>query len=136
MPDENLKIKEYNHWVLYMRPNQYFLGRVYLWAKRENALDFLEMSHEEKEEFFDIGQKVKQVLKEVFNPDLMNYASLGNIDSHLHVHFIPRYKDARVFAGVEFVDERWGMNHAPYDYDFKLPEEVLFKIRDAIRAKL
>jgi len=38
-------------------------------------------------------------VKEVFAPDHMNYALLGNVVRHLHWHIIPRYRS----------EYRWGM---------------------------
>ena len=39
-----------------------------------------------------------RALTAMCNPDLMNYASLGNIIRHLHWHLVPRYRS----------DPRWG----------------------------
>lgn len=133
---EKYRIKEYNYWVVYLHQNQCYLGRVYVWAKRENAIDLMQMSREEREELFDIGQAVNKALAELFYPDLMNYAALGNTATHLHLHIIPRYASPRIFDNMEFVDERWGKNYAPYDHDFSIPEPILIKIRDAIKEKL
>lgn len=133
---EQLKIKEYKHWTVYLHDNQCYLGRVYIWSKRDGLVDLLDMTEEEQREFFDVGRKVKKAIAELFNPDLMNYASLGNVSTHLHMHVIPRYQSTRTFEGNTFIDERWGKNYAPYDKDFKIPEETLFRIRDAIKAKL
>ena len=49
---ERFKIKDYKHWAVYLHQNQYYLGRMYVWSKRENALDFSEMHQEEREELF------------------------------------------------------------------------------------
>ena len=72
----------------------------------------------------------------MFHPDLMNYAALGNVAHHLHVHFIPRYQQQRQFQGVKFKDQRWGKNYAPYDYNFKTDRSVLMKIKEAIKERL
>ena len=133
---EKLKIKDYKHWEVYLFSNQYYLGRLFLWAKRKNAIDFLEMTKDEKEEFFKLAKKIKKTLRGLFKPDLMNYASLGNVMTHLHVHFIPRYKKPRTLYDIDFVDENWGRNYAPYNKSFRLPEDILFKLRDKIKKKL
>ncbi len=138
MADEFQKfiIKQYSHWTVYLHKNQYFLGRVYLWAKRKEAVDLMQMTSEEREELFDIGQAVNKALTGLFKPDLMNYAALGNDAAHLHLHLIPRYSSPRTFAEQTFIDERWGKNYAPYDYNFKTSDDVLVKIRDAIKKKI
>lgn len=133
---EKLKIKEYKLWDLYLNEFQCYLGRVCLVAKREDAKDFIEMTEEEREEFFNIAKDVNRVLKKLFKPDLMNYAALGNNFSHLHVHIIPRYEKERIFSGIKFEDKRWGSNYAPYDRDFKLSMKDLLVIRDALVSNL
>lgn len=40
---------------------------------------------------------VEQAIREVFTPDKINLASLGNMVPHLHWHVIPRWRDDRHF---------------------------------------
>ncbi len=136
MDFEKLKIKEYEQWIVYLHQNQYYLGRMYIWARRENALDFMEMNEEEKKELFKIGQELKKALLLSFKPDLINYAILGNVAKHLHIHVIPRYSSNRAFDGIKFTDRQWGKNYAPYNYDFKVPETSLLKIKETIKSVL
>ena len=79
---------------------------------------------------------MKTALKTLFKPDKMNYAALSNVSEKIHVHFVPRYKEAREFGGVVFKDLRWGQNYAPYDRSFAIEEPILFKIRDALKEIL
>src|SRR3989344_2178326 len=136
MDYKKLLIKDYKHWEVYLHENQCYLGRVYIWAKRKDALDFFEMIGEEQREYFKIGKELKKVLKRLFKPDLYNYATLVNVSPHLHTHFIPRYKDKRELFGIMFIDERWGKNYAPYNKDFKIAEDVLMSIKEKIIAEL
>ena len=94
------------------------------------------MTREEREEFFCIAKEVNVALKKLFEPDLMNYTSLGNVFRHLHVHFIPRYKKERIFNGIKFEDKRWGLNYEPYDREFKLTIEDLSVIKHALSSIL
>jgi diadenosine tetraphosphate (Ap4A) HIT family hydrolase len=136
MDYEQLKIKSYKHWDLYLHENQCYLGRVFVLLKDENIEDFLAIEGETREEFFQIGEDVKKVLKILFQPDKMNYAALSNTSPVIHVHIIPRYKEPREFAGIVFKDERWGKNYAPYDRSFASEESVLFQIRNTLRENL
>jgi len=133
---KNLLIKEYTHWELYVHENQYFLGRTYIWSKRNDLVDLMDTALEEREELFVIGGEIKRVLANLWAPDLFNWVSLGNLTAHCHLHVIPRYAAVREFAGVEFKDERWGKNYAPYNYDFKVPENTLATIKTAILTAL
>ena len=133
---QQLKIQKFENWSLFLHENQYYLGRSYLWAHREEDFDIFEMNSKEKDEFFDIGKKVKRAILECFNPDRFNYANLQNEANHLHLHIIPRYKTQRLFDGLLFSDENYGKNYAPYDKNFKVNDGILFKIRDEIKSKL
>ena len=136
MDYKRLLIKEYKYWEVYLNENQCYLGKVYIWAKRKDVLDFFDMTKEEQEEYFKIGKELKKALSNLFKPDLYNYATLANVSPHLHTHFIPRYKDKRELFGVTFTDERWGQNYAPYNKGFKISEEILIKIKEAMKSEL
>jgi len=64
------------------------------------AVEFLEL--------FDILILYQSALNKIWQPDRWNYAQLGNITPHLHFHFIPRYKDKRIFEDTAFSDKRGG----------------------------
>lgn len=136
MDFEKLRIKDYKYWELSLHPNQCYLGRVCIWAHRDDDIDIVEMSKEERDEFFKIALEVKKALKKLFKPDRMNYTNLQNETHHLHVHVIPRYKKSKSFDGIKFTDERWGKNPSPYNKEFKIPESTINKIKNAIKENL
>ncbi len=136
LTQEDLRIRDFKHWSLYLNPDQSYLGRVCLVARREDALDFLEMTRAERRGFFRAGRKVRRALADLFQPDLFNYASLGNVYRHLHVHIIPRYRGARVFHQQEFSDPRWGQSYEGREPARNMGDETLLAIRGALRAAL
>jgi len=137
MDYQQLKIKSYKHWEVYLHENQCYLGRVFVQLKEDKGVeDFLAIEGEVRDEFFQIGNQIKAALKTLFKPDKMNYAALSNVSSKIHVHIVPRYKEPREFNGFTFIDTRWGKNYAPYDRSFVLDEAHLFKIRDALKERL
>ena len=137
MDYEQLKIKSYKYWDVYLHENQCYLGRVFVLLREDAGVeDFLSIQGEIREEFFQIGEELKMALKALFQPDKMNYAALSNTSPKIHVHIIPRYSDSRDFGGITFQDTRWGKNYAPYDKAFKLEEETLFEIRDALKKTM
>jgi diadenosine tetraphosphate (Ap4A) HIT family hydrolase len=137
MDYQQLKIKSYDHWDLYLHENQCYLGRTFLLLRNPGPVeDFLDIEGEVRDEFFFAGGQIKKVLKTLFKPNKMNYAALSNVSPDIHVHIVPRYKESRTFAGVVFTDTRWGKNYAPYDRSFVVEEEVLFKIRDVLDEQL
>ena len=137
MDYDQLKIKSYQYWDLYLHDNQCYLGRAFAQLREDAGIeDFLSIKGVVRDEFFSIGQDFKAVLKALFQPDKMNYAALSNTSPKIHVHLVPRYQGPREFAGVVFKDTRWGKNYAPYDRTFELDESVLFQIRDALKQRL
>jgi diadenosine tetraphosphate (Ap4A) HIT family hydrolase len=45
----------------------------------------------------DLVFAVERVVRDLFAPDKINLASLGNLTPHLHWHVIPRWRDDRHF---------------------------------------
>lgn len=134
---DKLFIKEFKYWDLYLHENQCYLGRTFLLLKdKKNAGDFLDIKKDAQDEFFLIGTQLKDVLKTLFEPDKMNYAALSNTSPAIHVHLVPRYQSDREFSETIFKDDRWGQNYAPYDKSFSIDENLILKIRDAIKNNL
>jgi diadenosine tetraphosphate (Ap4A) HIT family hydrolase len=133
-------IKEYNYWTLMLNEDQRYLGRAYAWLVREGGMQrFSEITDEEMSELRVLMREYEITVEELWQPDFMNYAWLANLISehggHGHMHLVPRYKEPRTFAGVEFFDGRWGKNFSPSE-EFKPAEEVLMQLRDTLRSTI
>lgn len=133
-------IKEYQYWTLLVHDDQRYLGRAYVWLVREGGMQrFSEITDAEQYELRVVMRNYEQALEKLWRPDFMNYAWLANLmehhGGHGHLHLIPRYKDVRTFAGIEFVDGKWGKNYSPYE-KFSPPQEVLAEIRDALKETI
>ncbi len=134
---DELLVKSYKYWDIYLHENQCYLGRIFLLLRNQEGFeDFMSIDGEIREEFFRVGEEIKKALKKLFKPDKMNYAALSNTSEKLHVHIIPRYKTERVFDGKNYVDARWGKNYAPYDKDYPVDISMLHKLRDTIQKEL
>lgn len=137
MDYEKLKIKSYKHWDVYLHENQCYIGRVFVLLRDDAGVDdLMSLDGEIRDEFFRVGKEIKNALHTLFQPDKMNYAALSNTSPRIHVHIVPRYKDERIFNGIQFKDARWGKNYAPYDRSFVTDEGVLFSIRDVLKDTL
>lgn len=136
-PEEYKKlfIKKYNYWKIELHSNQCYLGRCIVMLNR-HVEDLFEINAGEKNELFKIGAKLNHALHKAFNPNLLNYSSLGNETRHLHLHVIPRYQNPVQFAQVLFTDTQWGHNPSPYNKTFKTSDDTYHKIIDAIRKNL
>ena len=128
-------IKQYTYWGVYVFDNQNYLGRCVIWCDRDNALQLTDAIKEEQDELFEILRKLKAATEKAFDADWYNFAFLGNVTSHLHGHFVPRYESKRKFAGMDFEDKLWGKKYQT-DKDFVTPAEVLEKVRLEIKKYL
>lgn len=133
---EKFLIKKFNYWTVYLHPNQCYLGRVYVILNRHGPEDTISLTEEEWQEFKIVLDKVVNVLKSLYNPDLFSYLALQNKDrEHFHFHIIPRYKDKRTVHEQEFEDELWEKAPVPSPKkEFK--EEILIKIKEDIKNML
>lgn len=60
---------------------------------------------------------VELALREMFNPDKINLASLGNKTPHLHWHVIPRFENDRHFPNSHWGEAVRDGKPAPLDTD-------------------
>lgn len=135
---EKFKIEEYEHWSVYLFENQSYLGRCYIWSHRRGLVDFMDTNEMERAEFFRIGTELKKALHELFQPNLFNWASLGNISNQCHIHVVPRYQTPRQFKGEKFIDHQWGKNWSPYDKSFQTTNtrNIIRTISEQLTGKL
>ena len=138
---DELKLKEYKHWTLYLHGNQCYLGRAYAWLKRPGEMQKLsDITEEERDSlWYTTMRRYELAIARLWQPDHMNYSWLGNEfaahQGHGHLHLIPRYQHEVHFAGEIFTDDRWGQNYAPYP-KVEFADDKLFAIRDALRKEL
>lgn len=82
---------------LFLHKNQNYLGRC-LYVSNVHVDTF---PHIDYELFSNLNREMLLVCKEIekiFQPDVINFASLGNVVRHFHFHIIPRYRH----------DSNWG----------------------------
>jgi len=121
---DKTEIIRFKHSVAILDINQFFRGKTLVIFKRHEE-DLTELSEEEREGFFNEMMKVATVVKNVLEPDKLNYALLGNAVYHLHWHIIPRYRN----------DPNWGGPPWPHD-KVKLSEKEAVDLVKRIKKKL
>ena len=84
--------------TLYLNRNQTYRGQSVLVFDPRHVEGLESLYPIEFEAFAQDLRVAARALTAACEPDLMNYASLGNIVRHLHWHIVPRYKS----------DPRWG----------------------------
>ena len=90
-------------WRVIVNLNQNKLGKLMACLLRHDE-DICELTDAELLELWDVIRRTKAILDSLFRPDHYNYSFLMNLDSHVHLHIIPRYETVRVFEGADFLD--------------------------------
>ncbi|TLX55821.1 HIT family protein [Stutzerimonas nosocomialis] len=94
--------------------------------RREEVSELFQLGSEDQQRLWRETTLLAEVLKDTFQADKMNVATLGNMVSQLHMHVIARRKgDAAWPAPV------WG-RHAPVAYR----QEQISAIRDKLKLVL
>jgi diadenosine tetraphosphate (Ap4A) HIT family hydrolase len=99
-------IREYNDWVVLLRPAQVTIGSLVLACK----LDVDSMGQVPSAAFTELAtitSDIESSLGEVFQNDKINYLLLMMVDKHVHFHVLPRYASARSLKGTDFEDTSW-----------------------------
>lgn len=71
--------------------NQLYRGYT-IFLSKQHKTELHELDKETRKLFLDEMSQVAESVYKAFNPQKLNYELLGNRDSHLHWHLIPRYK--------------------------------------------
>jgi diadenosine tetraphosphate (Ap4A) HIT family hydrolase len=116
--------------TLYLDRNQTYRGHCQLVFDGRHVVGLESLSLDEFTAFSADLHNAGRAIALVCRPDLMNYASLGNVMPHLHWHLVPRYK----------FDPRWGgpiYTTTPEEMrETSLSEAEYQEIVEAIRAQL
>ena len=99
-------IKEFQKWVVVLRPQQVTLGSMVLICQ-EKASAFSQVSQEAFMELSGVIRQIEAGLSRAFVFDKINYLMLMMVDPDVHFHVIPRYKDDRSFSKQQFFDQGW-----------------------------
>ena len=99
-------IREYQHWVVLLRPAQVTLGSLVLAAKSP-ATAYGQLPASAFAEQAVVVGDIERALGAFCGFDRINYLMLMMVDPHVHFHVIPRYDGKREWNGVEFADAGW-----------------------------
>ena len=84
--------------TLYLDRNQTYRGQCALAFDPRHVEGVEQLTGDEFSALMNDLRSAATAVAAVCEPDLMNYASLGNVIPHVHWHIVPRYRD----------DPRWG----------------------------
>ena len=126
-PDE-YAVKEFEHWVIVVRPKQITLGDAVIILKRQIP-SIGDANKEELAEFPSVISWYENRCKTLFNAEKFNYIAAMMKDNFVHFHAIPRYSNERFFADLTWTDEFWPKPVSLVDA--KTANETLDAIKDA-----
>ncbi|MDA1324719.1 MAG: HIT family protein [Proteobacteria bacterium] len=101
-------VREYNNWVVLLRPAQCTLGALVLVNKSE-CQSFSAIGREAFQELEQVTQDIEKNLKTFRAYQKINYLMLMMVDKEVHFHVLPRYENDQEFGGVIYPDSGWPM---------------------------
>jgi diadenosine tetraphosphate (Ap4A) HIT family hydrolase len=99
-------LREYDDWVVLLRPKQATLGALVLACKGE-ARAFPDIPAAAFAELARATREIEATLRSAFACDKLNYLMLMMVDPEVHFHVLPRYAGERALFGVRFSDPGW-----------------------------
>lgn len=99
-------IRDYNHWVVLLRPAQVTLGSLVLVAKSD-ATAFGGLPPAAHAELAPITKAIEATLLAEIGYERINYLMLMMVDPNVHFHIFPRYAGTRTLEGVTVDDVAW-----------------------------
>ena len=99
-------IREYDHWVVLLRPVQATLGSLII-ACKDDATRYSEITPDAFTEMGRVIVDTERALGSLFDYQKLNYLMLMMVDPDVHYHVLPRYADEQTYADGTFTDPGW-----------------------------
>src|SRR4029079_5454117 len=99
-------VREYEHWLVLLRPAQVTLGSLVL-AARGDATAFSALPRAAFAEQGDVIAAIERALTAFTGYERINYLMLMMVDPNVHFHVIPRYSEPRRWNNLDFADAGW-----------------------------
>ena len=99
-------IRDYDRWVVLLRPQQATLGALVL-ACKDEAEAFSDISSAAFAELQQIVSDIEAGLSNFRPYQKINYLMLMMVDRDVHFHVLPRYEATQDFEGTAYPDAGW-----------------------------
>ena len=99
-------IREWEHWVMLLRPAQVTLGSAVVAAKSDVGA-FADLPAAAFAELVVVVPAVEAAVKVMSDCARINWLMLMMVDREVHFHVLPRYDGAREWQGASFPDAGW-----------------------------
>lgn len=94
--------------------------------QRDDVIELIDLVEEDRLQLMKEISIVSQIMKELFNPDKLNVANLGNIVPQLHIHVIARYQNDKAWPNPV-----WNSGFFK-EYSLDEKSNLVMKIRDKV----
>jgi diadenosine tetraphosphate (Ap4A) HIT family hydrolase len=99
-------VREYEHWLVLLRPAQVTAGSLVLAAKGDSTAYGALPAPAFTEQGKVVGD-IEAALQRAVAYERINYLMLMMVDPNVHFHVLPRYSGSRSFAGLNITDHGW-----------------------------
>lgn len=99
-------VREFEHWLVLLRPAQVTLGSLVLAAKSE-ASAYGALPRAAFAEQAEAVAAIEGALARFVAYERVNYLMLMMVDPNVHFHVLPRYSAPRSWNGTAFADGGW-----------------------------
>ena len=99
-------VKEFDHWVVLVRPKQVTLGSLVLAAKSP-VTAYSQLPTSAFTEQAAVIATIERALTNFCDYERINYLMLMMVDREVHFHVMPRYSTPRTWQSVPFPDSGW-----------------------------
>jgi diadenosine tetraphosphate (Ap4A) HIT family hydrolase len=99
-------IREFEHWMVLVRPAQVTLGSLVL-ANKSDATAYGALAVEAFAEQGKVVTSIEEALSHFCGYERLNYLMLMMVDPNVHFHVIPRYSKPKRWQGISFPDAGW-----------------------------
>ena len=83
-------------------------NKLYPWLilvpQRPDMMEIIDLNYNDQQILLKEINYVSKIIKNIYKPDKLNIANLGNIVSQLHIHIIARYKNDNSFPKPVWID--------------------------------
>lgn len=127
LANDCFEIKDLKLSKLLLMNNKKFLWLI-LVPKKENLVEIIDLDYKNQLILLEEINLVSRIIKNLFSPDKLNIANLGNQVSQLHIHIIARYKNDEAFPNPV-----WGFGSKKYDEEEA--KNIINKIKNYVDQK-
>lgn len=103
---EDLIVKEFDYWVLLLRPVPVTIGSCIILLKRE-CPSLAQLTKEEMSEFPEVCKLFEEKNKSLYGAVKFNYHANMMKENFVHFHAIPRYDKEFLKYGIKWIDKEW-----------------------------